>query len=191
MVLAFHSIFTAYGFWLPNEPRGSWSDYVGAWELRNFGPATKVSTRRSIAARPYDRALKARMQSALQFEPVRFSGEQAREIVRGFADSPYVLHACAVLPEHVHLVIAHTDRDIRTVVGHLKSSATKALREHGWFLDHTPWADHGWNVYLNTPADVDRAIAYVENNPVREGKRRQQWRCVVPFDPRTSRAGAL
>jgi hypothetical protein len=62
MILAFHSIFTAYGFWLPNEPRGSWSDFVGSWELRRFGPATKVTTRRSIAEKPYDRKLKAEMQ---------------------------------------------------------------------------------------------------------------------------------
>ena len=38
-VLAYHLILTAYGFWLPNDPRGSWSDFVRAWELRRFGPA--------------------------------------------------------------------------------------------------------------------------------------------------------
>ena len=32
-VLAYHAIFTAYGFWLPNDPRGSWSSYVRSWEL--------------------------------------------------------------------------------------------------------------------------------------------------------------
>jgi len=25
MVIASHDIFTFYGFWLPNDPRGSWS----------------------------------------------------------------------------------------------------------------------------------------------------------------------
>jgi hypothetical protein len=30
MILAFHAIFGAYGFWLPNDPRGSWSDFVGS-----------------------------------------------------------------------------------------------------------------------------------------------------------------
>jgi hypothetical protein len=30
MIIAFHSIFTAYGFWLPKEPRGSRSDFVAA-----------------------------------------------------------------------------------------------------------------------------------------------------------------
>jgi REP element-mobilizing transposase RayT len=160
---------------------------VASWELRRFGPATKVTTRRSIAAKPYDRQLKQRMQAALAHEPVTFSGEQAREIVCGFANTPYAVHACVVLPEHVHLVIAHTQRSIRTVVGHLKAEATRALRARGWFASHSPWADHGWNVFLNSDADVDRAVKYVENNPLREGKRQQCWRFVVPFNPATAR----
>src|SRR5437899_6098149 len=53
MVLASHVIFTTYGFWLPNDPRGSWSDFVAAWELfRAGGPATKTTTRRSVAGAP-------------------------------------------------------------------------------------------------------------------------------------------
>ena len=41
MVYASHVIFCAYGFWLPNDPRGSWSDFVGSWELLRFGRATQ------------------------------------------------------------------------------------------------------------------------------------------------------
>ena len=47
MIRASHVIFSAYGFWLPNDPRGSWSDFVGSWELQRFGPATKVNVRHS------------------------------------------------------------------------------------------------------------------------------------------------
>ena len=50
MVLAYHVIFTAYGFWLPNDPRGSWSEWVGSWELLKFGRATKTDARPSVAA---------------------------------------------------------------------------------------------------------------------------------------------
>ena len=42
MVIAYHVIYSMYGFWLPNDPRGSWSDFVGSWELFRYGPATKV-----------------------------------------------------------------------------------------------------------------------------------------------------
>lgn len=33
MALGSHIILSAYGFWLPNDPRGPWSDFVGAYEL--------------------------------------------------------------------------------------------------------------------------------------------------------------
>jgi REP element-mobilizing transposase RayT len=127
------------------------------------------------------------MQAVLARPPVSFTGEQAREIVRGFSQTPYTLHACAVLPEHVHLVVAYNPRHIRRVVAHLKSEATRLLRECGWFATGTPWAVKGWNVYLNSNEDVLRAIRYVEQNPLREGKRLQRWSCVVPY-PNTVQA---
>jgi hypothetical protein len=49
MILAYHAVFTTYGFWLPNDPRGSWSNFVRAWELLHFGKATKTDSRRSVA----------------------------------------------------------------------------------------------------------------------------------------------
>ncbi len=45
MILAARLIFSAYGFWLPNDPRGSWSDFVRPWELLRFDRATKVGER--------------------------------------------------------------------------------------------------------------------------------------------------
>ena len=39
MLHGFHVIFSTYGFWLPNDPRGSWSDWVRRWELVRFGKA--------------------------------------------------------------------------------------------------------------------------------------------------------
>ena len=47
MIHGYHAIFGAYGFWLPNDPRGSWSDFVGAWELFRFGPTTKSLERKT------------------------------------------------------------------------------------------------------------------------------------------------
>src|SRR5439155_12959504 len=89
MILGFHSIISNYGFWLPNEPRGSWSDFVASWELFRFGPATKVDTHRSVAHRPYDRTIKREMQRALKHDPVRFTGQQARILGMSLQRVPY------------------------------------------------------------------------------------------------------
>lgn len=55
MVIGYHVIFGTYGFWLPNDPRGSGSDFVWSEELFRFGgKATKVETRHSVAGVKHD-----------------------------------------------------------------------------------------------------------------------------------------
>jgi hypothetical protein len=34
MIHGFHFILSAYGFWLPNDPHGSWSNTVRKFSLR-------------------------------------------------------------------------------------------------------------------------------------------------------------
>ncbi|MCE9592064.1 MAG: hypothetical protein K8S99_16270 [Planctomycetes bacterium] len=85
MVIAHHLIFSAYGFWLPNDPRGSWSDFVRAFDLWKYGPATKVDTHRSVAGTPHDGNARLAAKESLRHPPVRFTGVQARFIGEGFA----------------------------------------------------------------------------------------------------------
>jgi len=85
MLLGAHLILSAYGFWLPNDPRGSWSDFVASWELLLYGKATKVSTTRSVASVAHDRALRKAAKKALIHPQVFFDGTQALTIAKGFA----------------------------------------------------------------------------------------------------------
>ena len=196
MILAYHTIFSTYGFWLPNDPRGSWSDFVRRWELVRFGKATKVDTTRSVADVPHDRALRHAAKNALQYPPVILTGPQALAVGGGFAraarESDYVIYACSILPEHVHMVVARHDRQIERIVGHLKARATQKLREDGLhpleaFAGNrssppSPWGRLGWHVFLDDIEGIARAIGYVEGNPMREGKPRQDWSFVTPWE---------
>jgi REP element-mobilizing transposase RayT len=195
MVLASHVVFGVYGFWLPNDPRGSWSDFVGAWELFRFGPATKVETRVSVAHLSHDRAMRRAAREALKFPAVHLTGTQARAVGRGFAASArkggVTLLACAILPEHVHLVVARHRCKVEWIVNQMKGAATRQLLEeilHPFARWRRPdgrvpmcWAAKLWKVYLDSDEDVARAIAYVENNPLQEGKPRQNWSFVTRF----------
>src|SRR5437879_7539923 len=132
MVLGYHIIFSAYGFWLPNDPRGSWSEFVGAWELfLAAGKATKTDERRSVAHQPHDRELRRAGKEALSRPPVKFNGIQARAIGRGFAEyvakSGVPVWACSILPEHVHLVIGSFRMSVEQLVIQLKGAATEQL----------------------------------------------------------------
>ena len=157
MILAYHLIISAYGFWLPNDERGSWSEFVRAYELARFGPATKVTTRRSVAAHQFDPARRASMRAALAHKPVIFTGIQAKAIASGFSDyinrSGLQVYACAVMPDHVHLVVGRFRLPIERICEQLKGAATAQLNREGLhpFADEfynngrlpTPWARKG------------------------------------------------
>lgn len=169
--------------------------FVGAWELLRFGRATKVETHRSLARVPHDRQLRRAAKSALKYPPVRFSGFQARAAIRGFAravvQGGYVVYACSILPDHVHMVVARHARLAERIAGHFKAAATRQLRAEGLHPFEayvtpdgsvpTVWAGKSWKVFLDSSEDVRRAIAYVENNPPKEGMDPQEWSFVVPF----------
>lgn len=182
---------TTYGFWLPNDPRGSWSDFVRAWELYKFGPATKIDTHRSVAAAPHDRARRLAAKQALARPPVIFNGLQARAVGRGLARRDYIIHACSILPDHVHMVLAAGRLSIETMAEQLKGCASAELVAEGLhpfqneFYGNgrrpTPWARKFWKRFLFTEEDFRRSIRYVEDNPLKEGKRRQSWPFVTPY----------
>jgi REP element-mobilizing transposase RayT len=197
MVLASHVIITAYGFWLPNEERGSWSDFVRSWELfKNFGPATKVETRQSVANRPYDRERRRAARASLKYPAVRLNGLQARAIARGFAAQSgkcgYVVHACAIMHNHAHLVVARHRYDVVQVVNLLKGAASRRLEQEGLHPLRgyrredgslpSPWASRCWKVFLDDPGNVRRAIEYVEENPAGEDLPPQRWNFVEPYE---------
>jgi REP-associated tyrosine transposase len=196
MVLGYHVVIGAYGFWLPNDPRGSWSDFVGSWELFRYGRATPTAETRSLANAPHDRALRSRAKEALNRPAVQFSGVRARAIGRGFARyverSGLQVWACAILPEHLHLVVGRFRLKVEQVVIQLKGAATEQMIEEGMH----PFGDNRWPngrppkcfargqcaPYLDTIEDIRRAIRYVDDNPLKEGKPRQNWSFVVPFN---------
>jgi REP element-mobilizing transposase RayT len=198
MVLGYHLIFGTYGFWLPNDPRGSWSEFVGAWEIfRAGGRATKTCSRRSLAYDPHDAAQRLAAKESLKRSPVEFNGKQALAVAHGFASAirqaSYTLWACAILPDHVHVVLQRHARDVWKIVGHLKSSASMQLAVEGVHpsacRDDAPpgwrkaWGKRGWCVFLNSPSEIGRAIRYVQENPQKEEKPPQKWSFVREYVP--------
>jgi REP element-mobilizing transposase RayT len=195
VVFGYHVIFGAYGFWLPNDPRGSWSDFVRSWELFRFGSATKIDSTRSVAHRPHDVTKRQAAKTALQYPEVHFTGLQARAIARGFARfmhrSGVILWACSILPEHVHLVIARHRYAVEQIANLLKGDATRQLlaeklhpfgdRKTAKGLVPPCWARRQWKVFLDSETDIRNAITYVEQNPVKDGKPPQKWSFVNPF----------
>jgi len=188
MIVGYHTIFGMYGFWLPNDPRGSWSDFVGSWDLFRYGRATRTTETRSVAHNLHDRELRLATKTALKHPAVVLTGVQARAVGRGFAKyvqrSGVPVWACSIMPDHVHLVVGPPKIKVEQLVIQLKGDATQALLNESLHpfgelreVNGRPpkcFARGEWKVYLD-PEDVYRAIEYVENNPIKEGKPAQRW----------------
>jgi REP element-mobilizing transposase RayT len=194
MVRWYHLIISAYGFWLPNDPRGSWSDFVGAWELLKFGGPTTVNGKRSYAHDAHDRSRRLEAKQSLKYPPVRFNEEQRGAIGQGFGrgaqEGNYVVHACCIGYDHAHLVTARHERSIEAIARHLKSKASMALRAAGCHplarfsvggVVHTPWAEGCWSVFINDVEQANMAIDYVRRHPMKEGLKPQEWDFVREF----------
>ncbi len=196
MIHGYHVILPCYGFWLPNDPRGSWSEMIRKWELVRFGALSRSHERRSLRElTSAEIAARDAARKSLAYPPVTLTGKQAAVIGRGFADkvtrSNYTIWACSILPEHAHLVIARHTYKVEQIVNLLKGAATSELVSAGCHPlqgfakpEKRPprmWAEHEWKVYLNSDEAIEEAIAYVEQNPVKEGKPKQNWSFVSPF----------
>jgi REP element-mobilizing transposase RayT len=203
MVLAYHVIFSTYGFWLPNDPRGSCSVEVRYDPLKAFGEATTVVSHCSVAGKPHDRAKRAAAKRVMKYPEVVFDGPQAHSVGVGFRTqirkSGYVVHACAIMPRHSHLVIARHTSDIEQVVRLCRQAATTQLLDDGRHpfaaqrsaRGRLPsvWGQDFWKVFLYEPEDVGRAVRYVEENPPKEKLPHQTWTFVTPPELRADMPG--
>jgi REP element-mobilizing transposase RayT len=197
MIYAFHLPLTNYGFWLPNDSRGSGSDYVRNKKLLPYGEATKVKTRRSVAWRPQNFEVKRLARSALRYPPVEFTGLQAlscgRGIKRAIEKYGFVIWACCIQPDHMHLVVKRHRYPIEQVIRQLRTEMTQQLLEDGLhplvaMRDREPdgsipsiWGRSPWKVFLDDEEGILRSIDYVRDNPLRRKLRRQKWSFVVPY----------
>ena len=134
MVHGYHLILPMYGFWLPNDPRGSWSDYVRRWELARFGKATRNIERKEFhELTEHEIQLREVAKQTLQFPPVLLTEVQATAVGRGFATkialSNYTVWACSIMPDHTHLIIARHSYKVETIANLLKGAATRELKD--------------------------------------------------------------
>jgi REP element-mobilizing transposase RayT len=133
---------------------------------------------------------------ALHFPPVTLTGRQALAVAQGFGQfvrkSGLGIWSCSILPEHVHLVLARHRYNIEQAANLLKGEATRRLLEKNLHpmkrfqrskRDRLPslWGENQWKVFLDCEEAIENAIRYVEENPERENKLRQQWSFVTPF----------
>ncbi|MEE9295198.1 MAG: hypothetical protein V3W34_09605 [Phycisphaerae bacterium] len=173
MVIAYHLILTAYGQWLPNDPRGSMSRKVVAGKLDELGPMHPGRKR----IQPGRAALKSfyrKAQRELEHCPLWFDETKRSVIPHAFREMirirRYTCFACAILVNHAHLVIRkHRDKAETMIIELKKESATRLRRLADAPDNHPVWSGDQFKRFLSSGGDIRRTIRYVRENPTKEG----------------------
>ena len=187
MVAGYHLIWTAYGFWLPNDPRGSTSLEVRVEALKGLGQlhyGRKMVQPLSCEMREFfDQAREVLTHPVMTFtdDDILFLGDIfGREII----SKRYTCYACAVMPDHVHLLIRRHKDSAEEMIEHFQEATRDALIAEGKRPpNHPVWTKgRGWTGFLNTRADFQREIEYIRQNPIKIGKPEQKWEFVKVYD---------
>jgi REP element-mobilizing transposase RayT len=186
MVIAYHLMWTAYGYWFPNDPRGSMSKSIACDVIAELGEVhygrKKVQPAASVI-----KDFRKQSQEALKFSLHSFSQQEFSILVEGLSlaisEQKYTCYACAIMPDHVHILIRKHKHKAEEMLENLQQNSRSQLHAH-WqrSLDHPIWGGHGWTVYLDTPTDIRRTIRYIEENPVKWRFPRQTWPFVTEYD---------
>jgi REP element-mobilizing transposase RayT len=155
--LAYHITWTAYGTWLPGDPRGSVESGVPGVQPPDEGRLLTAQSRLTHPPVTFDEAQRALIEQVIK--------EHCR--IRG-----WVVHALNARSNHVHVVVT-ADREPEEVMNQLKAwcsrrlshavgaaasaAPKKAVRRKKWFTEH------GSTKWINDEAYLENAIRYVRD----------------------------
>jgi REP element-mobilizing transposase RayT len=186
IVIAYHLIWTVYGYWLPNDPRGSMSKTIASDVIADLGELhfgrKKVQPAASVLHEFHEKSRDVLKHDLLIFQPVDFL-RIAKSLEAAIVEHQYTCYACAIMPDHVHLLIRKHKHQAEEMLENLQNASRLQLCSEGMRpADHPVWGGPGWKVFLDSPTDIRRAIRYIEGNPVRWRLPRQTWPFVVEYD---------
>jgi REP element-mobilizing transposase RayT len=186
MIAGYHLIWTAYGWWLPNDPRGSTSHCIRRAAIAGLGEL-HYGRKKIQPAGPIVRDFRDAARSILKHPLLTFSEKEIQAIGNSFAgvirDEKYTCYGCAIMPDHIHLLIRKHRDQAHTMIEHFQASSREAVLElAGRARDHPVWGGPGWKVYLDRLDDMQRTVAYIRENPRKAGRPAQPWPFVKPYD---------
>jgi REP element-mobilizing transposase RayT len=185
-VAAYHLIWTVYGYWLPNDPRGSMSKTIRNDVIAELGEIHYGRKRHQPTGRVVGQFQHA-ASDLLKHELLTFTDDEIVLIGEAFAQvvrrQCYTCYACAIMPDHVHLVVRKHRDKAEEMIDHFQEASALAMRRrprHG--ENHPVWGGPEWKVFLFTQGDITRTNRYVEWNPEKARRPAQEWEFVVEYD---------
>jgi REP element-mobilizing transposase RayT len=186
LVIAHHLVWTGYGWWMPNDPRGSMSHKVASDVIAELGEL-HYGRRKVQPPAEVIREFHHRAEDVLTFPLLEFARREVEMIAESFSETitehRYTCYACAIMPDHVHLLIRKHKHKAEQMIAFFQQKSRLRLRTSAARTpDHPIWGGPGWKAFLDHPDAVRRTIRYIEDNPCKLRLPRQQWPFVTPYD---------
>src|SRR5688500_11886914 len=106
MVIAYHLMWTLYGWWLPNDPRGSTSRAIASDLLAQLGDVHFGRKKLQPASRAIS-AFYAQAARLLKHDLLALHPDELPQAIALLSDTihhlDYTCYAAALMPDHVHL----------------------------------------------------------------------------------------
>ena len=162
IVIAYHLIWTAYGWWLPNDIRGSTSRFVESELIFELGDL-HYGRKQVQPARSELLAFFGRAAGRLKHDMLEFGAAEVAAIANALRAAidlhRYTCYACAIMPDHVHVLIRKHKHLAEDMIANFQEATRVELRRLGLRdPDHPVWGGPGWKVFLDHPDDVRRTI---------------------------------
>jgi len=179
MVIAYHVVFTTYGTWLPNDPRGSYSKAIYNEQLRMLG-RIKYGRQQPTPAKAQLLRFWTAATPRLNRPPIFIDYRSRFIIASGFNKVikrlGFKIPACAIMNDHVHILVLRSKYRVEYIVNQLKGAATGALNSK-----RTLWSRGCWKVFIGNNETLLAAIGYIQTNPLAAGLPAQSWDFVTPI----------
>ena len=149
--LAYFISFRSYGTWLHGDKRGS----IDRFHNRYRSPYLP----RNDSRWDYNK-------NQLKTKPLILKAKHRKAIKKAVREScsirKWSLYALNARSNHIHVVVAASNKKPELVLGTFKANATRQLRENGlWPHPFSPWADGGSKRRLWNDQSLAKAIDYV------------------------------
>jgi len=83
-------------------------------------------------------------------------------------DREYALHAYAIMPNHVHLLITPS-REVSRIMQSLKRFTAREGNRMLGLTGHAFWQDESSDRLVRNDEEFGRIVSYIETNPVKAG----------------------
>src|SRR5207248_949650 len=131
----------------------------------------------------YDRAAEV-----LKHPLLTFDEEDRAEIAAAFAaviaEKGYTCYACAVMPDHVHILIRKHKYRAEQMGDQFREAGRQRLIETDRrTADHPVWCGGNvWKIFVYDTEHMWNTIRYIEKNPLEIRLPKQEWPFVTVYD---------